>query len=417
MSTQRARRLLGPLSRRMAPLALLAGVLVGVVLPWTYRDQLLTQRTQEAAVWANQLADRLETVAQVRPRLWAFDTTRLQAEVASVVARPVRGHVRLDIAQQDAVFTAGAGPRASDVVAWAPVRVRGATIGRVQVRLGAARDRTVTTQLWLVAGLVGALLAAGLFLIPRAAVRRGDDDNAQLWTALESANATLEARVQSRTAELAQRGQQLEELGARLIAVQEEERARISRDLHDDLGQVLTGLRLQLTAALAALDPSHRAAPLLTAALTAVDDGVEQVRTLAHKLRPAALDGLGLRSALRDHAQRWAEHSTLELTLSLGDADPEGDLASVLFRLAQEALTNIARHAGASQVHICLETIDDGWRLTVDDDGRGLPDELRAGGLGLVGARERVERAGGYLDLEAAPIGGLRLLAWLPSEG
>jgi signal transduction histidine kinase len=410
-----ARRLAAPLARRMAPLALLAGVVVGVLLPWIYRDRLLAERSREAAVRARQVAGRLETFAQVRPRLWPFDTARLRAETRSVTERPVRGHVRVDIPQEDAVFTAGGTPRASDVVAWAPIRVGGATIGRIEVRLGAAGDRALTTRLWIGAGAVGGLLAAGLFLIPLLAARRGDDDNAELWSALESANATLEARVRARTAELAQRGHQLEELGARLVAVQEEERARISRDLHDDLGQVLTGLRLQLTAARAALGEQHAAAPLLDASLIAVDDGVEQVRNLAHRLRPAALDGLGLRSALRDHAQRWAQQARLELTLALGEADPSGEQASVLFRLVQEALTNIARHAEASQVVISLGPADDGWQITVDDDGQGLPDEVD-GGLGLVGARERVEQAGGYLDLETAPLGGLRLLAWLPLE-
>ena len=139
------------------------------------------------------------------------------------------------------------------------------------------------------------------------------------------------------------------------------------------------------------------------------------VRHLAHRLRPAALDGLGPMAALRGHAERWAETVGAEVALDLCSEDVPASAGEVFFRVAQEALTNVARHAAARHVRVSVGPFDDGWRLVVEDDGVGLN---RASGtrrgLGLVGARERVERAGGYLDVEASTPHGTRLIAWHP---
>jgi signal transduction histidine kinase len=147
-----------------------------------------------------------------------------------------------------------------------------------------------------------------------------------------------------------------------------------------------------------------------------VDEGVEQVRHIAHRLRPAALDGLGTRAALRAHAERWSRDSGLELVVTLPEVEPPGHVGEVLFRVAQEALTNVTRHAEARRVTVSLLPFDDGWRLVVEDDGKGIPAAPAEGrrGLGLLGARERVEQAGGYLDVEAAEPRGTRVLAWHP---
>jgi signal transduction histidine kinase len=298
------------------------------------------------------------------------------------------------------------------VFAWAVVRVRGHAAARLRVGLPADALRAEVRQVWWGAGLAGLLLALGLLTLPWLTVRRGDVRNAELWEALAAANAGLEARVVERTRDLKAREAELVELSARLVGAQEAERARISRDLHDDLGQTLTAVRLQLTAARAATSEPPVAAAV-DLALSAVDEGVEGVRRLAHDLRPPALDALGLGPALRSHAERWAESAGLALTLQVADVEPPPEAAEVLFRVAQEALTNVARHAHGAWVGVTLESADDGWRLVVEDDGRGLSETPRAG-LGLVGARERADQAGGYLDLDPREGGGLRLLLWLP---
>ncbi len=388
----------------MLPLAVLSGLVVGVLLPATWQRLSMAERRGEAAVWARQLADGLEGVARSRPRLWAYDTHRLRELTAAVVVAPVNAEVRIDVAGREGVFRAGVAV-ADGVSGWGAVRLGAARVGRVRVRLDASGTQATAARVWSVAALSGLVLGAALFVLPLATVRRGDARDQELWDALEGANAHLEARVAERTAELRQ-------LGARLLSVQEQERRRISRDLHDELGQTLTGLRLRLEA----LEAEGVASPHLEAAVRAIDDGVSQVRGLAHNLRPPALDALGLPDALRAHAERWADGAGLELMLEVEAVEPPHEVAEVLFRVAQEALTNVARHADASAVTVRLGAADDGWRLEVSDDGRGLSGEGRQGGLGLVGARERVEQVGGYLDLGASDAGGACLLAWAPGE-
>lgn len=401
-------------ARRMAPLALVAGLVVGVVLPMVYERLVITERASEAAVWARQLAERLTALARARPQLWAYDRLSIDELAAPLVDPPINARVRIDTAERMAIYESAGVARADEVQGWAVVRPAGRAAGRVGVRLPAEGARRSAAWLWVGAPLVGVALAAGLFFLPLAAVRRGDARNGELWAAVVEANASLEARVEARTAELRHRETQLRELGARLVAVAEEERARISRDLHDDLGQVLTGLRLRLTAMQATVAVDSPIGIHLAAALSAVDDGVEEVRRLAHDLRPPALDALGLADAIASHARRWAEVARIGVDLALDPVEPPPGVAEVLFRVCQEGLTNVARHAGATRVQIALGAVDDGWRLLVEDDGRGLGASSSGGGLGLVGARERVEQAGGYLDVESRESGGTRLLAWLP---
>ena len=407
--------LVGLLRRRILPLALLAGLLVGAALPAVYQRLALDERSGQAAVWARQVALRFEGLAAGRPRLWAYDHVHLAELARPLLAAPVSARIRLDVLATERVFEVGPAHREGEVAGWALVRVGDGVVGRVEVRLPAADIRKSAQLLWISAIVVGGLLAAGLFLLPMAAVRRGDARSAELWRALEEANDHLEARVEARTAELRARERQLSELSARLVAVQEEERARISRDLHDDLGQTLTGLRLQLTILEAILPADPVARAQVAAGLAAVDAGVEQVRRLAHGLRPPALDALGLPAALRAHAEAWAGAAGLKLDLAIEDVEPGASAAEVLFRVAQEALTNVARHARATEVRLQFGRADDGWRLVVEDNGVGLQGG-RPGGLGLVGARERADQAGGYLDVEPRDPQGVRLVMWLPRE-
>lgn len=420
LAPRRLEPLAGRFAARMVPLALLAGLLCGVALPAVYQGLVVRERRGEARIWAQKVATRLEGLAATRPLLWSYDRVRLTQATERITRPPISAHIRIDVPDADRVFEAGPDYKDGYASGWAVVRQDNKAIGRVQIRLGSEDAMGSVVLFWSVAGISGAVLAAALLFLPLVTVRRADGQNTELWGALEDANAHLEERVRDRTEALQLRQKQLAELGARLVAVQEEERARISRNLHDELGQTLTGLRLRLTMLEGTLGPEDVANAHVHGALEAVDVAVEQVRSLAHDLRPPALDALGLAAALSSHAERWAEAVGLELELRVQPVEPPAIAAEALFRVGQEALTNVARHAGAHRVRLTLDSFDDGWRLMVEDDGAGLANMDRPrtdkGGLGLVGARERVEQAGGYLDLEPSEWGGACLLAWLPEE-
>jgi signal transduction histidine kinase len=206
---------------------------------------------------------------------------------------------------------------------------------------------------------------------------------------------------EERTA-LAQRSAQLEQLSALLLRAQEEERRRIARELHDQAGQTLTALKIELDLE-GRKEASQRVAEVLA-----------QIRDVSELLRPRALDDLGLVPALRALAADFSRRTQIPVAIE-GD-DTQGwapEMALTLYRVAQESLTNVARHSGAKQAWVKLVREGAACRLVIEDDGRGLVDGLKPH-LGLMGMRERVTASGGTLRLETASKGGLRVEANLP---
>ena len=206
---------------------------------------------------------------------------------------------------------------------------------------------------------------------------------------------------EERTA-LAQRSTQLEQLSMLLLRAQEEERRRIARELHDQAGQTLTALKIEL-------DLEGR-----SEASARVADVLAQIRNVSELLRPRALDDLGLVPALRALAEDFSRRTQIPVAIEADD--PQGwapETALTLYRVAQEALTNVARHSGASRAWLRLVREGAACRLVVEDDGRGPTNGLKPH-LGLLGMRERVTAAGGTLRLETGSGGGLRVEADLP---
>ena len=189
------------------------------------------------------------------------------------------------------------------------------------------------------------------------------------------------------------------ESGRRVMAAQEEVRRRIARELHDEVGQVLTGVMLGLE------DPEAR---------ESVRRSLDDVRRIAGELRPQTLDELGLQSALRSLCTTVEATPGLrvERRLELGDAELTPEVELVVYRVAQESLTNVMRHAGAAEALLSLEQVDGAVRLIVRDDGRGLDDE--GNGAGLAGMHERAMHIGGRLAVRAAPGGGTEVVLDVP---
>jgi PAS domain S-box-containing protein len=227
--------------------------------------------------------------------------------------------------------------------------------------------------------------------------------------------------VRDVTEERAER-ERLRALTARVQAAREEEQARIARDLHDDLGQLLTALNLELHGAeelLEGLPLDDHAGAIADRVVAASELGrtmVGAVQRLAQGLRPIALEHLGLEGALRAELRRFEARTGLALdgTLRL-DAEPSKAVATALYRIAQEALTNVARHAEAERVEVHLETRGEDIVLRVVDDGRGLQGrEPGASRLGLLGMQERARALGGEVTITPAKDRGTLVTARVP---
>jgi two-component system sensor histidine kinase UhpB len=198
------------------------------------------------------------------------------------------------------------------------------------------------------------------------------------------------------------------------LAAQEEERARVARDLHDEVNQSLTGLLLRLEAVREHAPPELAAEIAETKRLA--NAAMEELLTLARQLRPTALDDLGLKAAVAgtvdELARRTGVNATFEGEGSFQDVPADAQL--VVYRVAQEALTNAQRHADAEHVRVELKRLDGAIALTVSDDGRGFTFDQADKGLGIGGMRERALLVGGELRIESRPGVGTRVLLIVP---
>jgi two-component system, NarL family, sensor histidine kinase UhpB len=198
------------------------------------------------------------------------------------------------------------------------------------------------------------------------------------------------------------------ESGRRALLAQEAERARIAGGLHDEVGQVLTGVLLQL-------ESEGRSEE----AKAAVRQALEEVRRIARELRPEMLEHLGLVSALTELSRKFAEHSGLVIERRFADDLPplSDDAELAVYRIAQESLTNVARHAQASHVEVTLQPGPDSVVLRVVDDGRGLDEAAALNGHGgLRGMRERAMLVGGALAVKRGHDGGVEVRLEVPAE-
>ena len=205
-----------------------------------------------------------------------------------------------------------------------------------------------------------------------------------------------------------------------LITTQEQERARLGRELHDDITQRLARLAIDAGQA-----ERLASTPSVTDTMREVREGLvrlsEDVHALSYRLHPSVLEDLGLAEALKAECDRFTRQESIPVHVRLGEnLEPAAqDMALGLFRVAQEALRNVTRHARARMVTVSLRRLDSGLQLTVQDDGAGFDPTLPRDhpSLGLESMRERVQLLGGEFDIESAPGQGTTILAWLPLKG
>lgn len=223
--------------------------------------------------------------------------------------------------------------------------------------------------------------------------------------------------------------QQLRLLAQRLVSSQEEERARVSRELHDGLSQLLVSTKFRFELAQERLQEGRgNAAQAIEEGLSGLTEALGEIRRISHNLRPSLLDNLGLPAALEQLAEDFGRRTGIAVHAAIGPVPvvSPGSATTALFRIAQEALTNVERHARAQQVDITLDCADRNLRLSIRDDGVGIAPETSdpsdkasvanspRKGIGLRNMRERVEHHGGSLCVTPGENGGTLLVAQLP---
>lgn len=233
--------------------------------------------------------------------------------------------------------------------------------------------------------------------------------------------ARLEGQILRQHTEDQRNKNDLRRLSAQLVQIQETERRKIARELHDEVGQAITALKMELAILERMMGWRDQKCGPIEEARAIADRTLETVRDMSRLLHPAMLDDLGLPDTVRWYLAAFAQRTGIAAELALkgvkGRLQPDTELTG--YRIVQEALTNVARHAGAANVWITLEHLPFSLVVSVEDDGKGFDPKLQVkpeGGLGLIGIQERVTSMGGSFWLDTAPGKGTRLRASLPAK-
>ncbi|MEX2493220.1 MAG: PAS domain-containing sensor histidine kinase [Nitrospirales bacterium] len=234
-----------------------------------------------------------------------------------------------------------------------------------------------------------------------------------------TARKQAEKVLRQRESELQQNQEELRALGAQLISVQEDERRRLSRELHDDMNQQLAMVAIHIQSAQRSLsqsDPMQKTLQHLHEEVSSLSD---HVRRLAYQLHPSILDDLGLVVALRSFIEDFSTWEHISITFHPQDVRPtlSQDIALCVYRVTQECLRNVAKHALADRVSVEVKGLEAGLQLVIKDNGKGFtPEAVRSGnhGLGLIGMKERIRVVQGTFEVESSAGKGTTITAWIP---
>ena len=439
--------------RTRLALAMCALILLISVAIWVY----LPNKLEEEAIAL--IAHKAETLAQltaftIHPAVYfqdrdaleeALSGTRQDKDVAYVLVIDSAGNelaaFHRERANREALARTaqGGGVSPDDALyeVMAPIRDRDRELARLYIGISLARlnRQIMTTRLGI--GAIGAFIIALSFVavvlvtnlltrplrqVAGAAqqIAAGDLDHRlevsggdEIGQLARSFNE-MASRVAERDASLRQSHEQLRVLSKRLLSVQEQERIRIAREVHDELGQALTALKIDLQQ----LGVRHPQVEESLRPLARTIDGIiDLVRRIATDLRPSILDDLGIAAALEQQLRRVRESTGLATTLTISE-EPSLDMltGATLYRIAQEGLSNVVRHARATAVEIALSIGDGTAELTIRDNGCGIAAEKigAPASLGLIGIRERAELLGGSVKIEGRDGAGTTLTAILP---
>lgn len=231
----------------------------------------------------------------------------------------------------------------------------------------------------------------------------------------------LEREIERQRLAEQQNRRDLERLSARLVTAQEEERRSLARELHDAVGQALTAIKMEMGVALRGVDTDSRARASLDEARAIAETTLQSVRDLSQLLHPSMLDDFGLPEALAAHLRSFSRRTGIraQFTHERMEERLSPEIEVCVYRIVQEALTNVARHSGASSCTVALVRRDGLLHLTIEDDGRGIDTAAARAmdgrrGLGLIGMRERAQALSGSFVIENRSEGGTRVIVRLP---
>ncbi|MBI2772054.1 MAG: CHASE3 domain-containing protein [Burkholderiales bacterium] len=281
-----------------------------------------------------------------------------------------------------------------------------ASTTRMEVGQAQVRRALVFSRVGIAAVTLAGLLAFYLYLRQTTALKLAGERQQEV---LQKERDLLERQVRERTATLA-------ELATHLQMVREEERGHLARELHDELGALLTAAKLDVARLKSRLgSPAPEVGQRLVHLTETLNSGIALKRRIIEDLRPSSLSNLGLTASLEILAREFSERSGMEIATSLDTVELDESRQLTVYRLIQESLTNVGKYAQAQQVDISVRNYEAHVEVDVKDDGAGFDvSQVRPSTHGLAGMRHRVEAAGGRLNVTSAPGAGTRISAVLP---
>jgi signal transduction histidine kinase len=278
---------------------------------------------------------------------------------------------------------------------------------KMEVSQGQVRRSLLLSRMGIAGVTMAGLLAFYLYLRQTTALKLAGEKQQEV---LQQERDLLERQVRERTASLA-------ELATHLQNVREEERGHLARELHDELGALLTAAKLDVARLKSRLgvQPAPEITQRLQHLTEALNSGIALKRRIIEDLRPSSLSNLGLTASLEILAREFSERSGVEITTGLEPVELDEATQLTVYRLVQESLTNVGKYAEAGQVEISVRNYGGHVEVDIRDDGKGFDvAQIRASTHGLAGMRHRVEAAGGRLTVTSAPGRGTRIAAVLP---
>lgn len=426
------------LDARLRPLVLLICIAVAATAPFAYYVLGLGALRVQASAAANQVAEVIRADAEQRPVLWKYDSLKLLEHIRNYELQ--QNVVRVEVVDArgepiDPGAREAAAARGDEPLLWErhAVMVHDETVAEAWVAMSLRELRSETLALLVLFGALGAVLAGLTWWLPLRSMSEAEREISALIGRVEASQAelatlagNLEKQVEERSSqlslayhELRRKEQNLRELSTRAVELQEAERRVIARDLHDAAGQTLTAIRINLELIAQTLARGSDATPLVQRTATLVDETVEEIRRAVGSLGPAVVEDVGLAEAVARLCDDASEHtgSTVERSFALADVELPPALETTCYRVVQEALTNVTRHARASRIEVRIARVGDELEITIADDGVGF--DLHSAAQernrhGLLGMRERIELIGGRIDIDSKSGAGTRIRATLP---